>query len=206
MGVGASVWHTSVPSDARVLPARAHSPLHEYSHPARSHCTNVLLAQSVLFFTPYTPLGMHLSCMHLWPACTLPPLTYTLCTCAWLLNRSLQAQPPAPLHPKPCLHTPNTCTHITHACILFTQTPYLCILPTYACNLCMHTLSPYSCIHLCMHPSHACTLLVHASHPGMQPTHAHTPSVFASYLCMHPTCANTLLVHAPYSYTHHIQT
>lgn len=181
---------------ARALAACAHSPLHECSHPAHSHCTNVLHARSVLFFMPYTPLGMHLSCMHLWPICRLPPLTYTLCTCSWLLSHTLHARPPAPLCPKPCLHTPNPCIHITRAHTLFMQLPYLCILPTYACNLCMHT--PF-------HPTHAYTLPLHGPQPCMHPPRTCTLPRYATYPCTHPICVCILLVHAPYSCTHHIQ-
>lgn len=145
---------------------------------------------------PYTPLGMHLSYMHLWPVYTLPPLTYTLCTCACLLSHTLHARPPAPLCPKPCLHTPNPCTHITRARILFMQLPSPCILPTYACNLCMYT--PFR-------PTHAYTLPLHGPQPCMHPPRTCTLPRYATYPCTHPICVCILLVHAPYSCTHHIQ-
>lgn len=228
LGAGASVQHTSAPSDARALPARAHSPLHGYSHPARSHCTNALLAQSVLFFTPYTPLGMHLSCVHLWPACTLPPLTYTLCTCVWLLSNTLHAHPPEPLHPKPCLHTPS-CAHtlLVHAFYSCTHPtcPFSLSHSTCPCNLCTPTLLPYSCVypsHTCILPRYAtypctqpytnvipacaCSLTMHTPYLCMYPTCACTPPVLIPYSCMRPTCAWTLLTYASYLCMHPFHT
>lgn len=197
MGVGASVQHSSAPSDARALlctctrsmctliPARVLPPCSLSLH----KCTPCMICA---FLHALHTLG-HASVLHA-PVAHMQTTTldlYTLHMC--LASQSYPACTPS--------STPVSQALLTHTQSMHTH--YSCTHPIHAVTLPVH--SPYLCMHTPFRPTHAYTLPLHGPQPCMHPPRTCTLPRYATYPCTHPICVCILLVHAPYSCTHHIQ-